>query len=107
MVARTGGYFGVPIKGQCVVTQGDPLYPKIYNVVVYTVPRHWVSVLAEEDVEAVTDGFGRYVQRMAAYFYADDGILASAMGPRRWAPGGVISIDGLSGDGVWVIWYCR
>ena len=36
---------------------------------------HWISVVAEE--EAGPDGFGRTVQRLAEYFYTDDGLLAS------------------------------
>ena len=34
MVARAGGYFGIPFKGYRGVTQGNPLYPTIFNMVV-------------------------------------------------------------------------
>ena len=34
MVARAGGYYGTSFKGAMVVTQGDPLSPTIFNVVV-------------------------------------------------------------------------
>ena len=40
MVARTGGYFGLMFKGYRGVTQGDPLTPMIFNVVVDAVICH-------------------------------------------------------------------
>ena len=40
MVARAGGYYGEAFKGYRGVTQGDPLSPTIFNVVVYAVVRH-------------------------------------------------------------------
>ena len=50
MVARAGGYYGTGFKGAKGVTQGDPLSPTIFNVVVYAVVRHWVT-LSVEDAE--------------------------------------------------------
>ena len=41
MVAREGGYYGAPFRGERCVTQGDPLLPTIFNVVVDAVVRHW------------------------------------------------------------------
>ena len=37
MVARAGGYYGTVFKGEGGVTQGDPLSPTIFNMVVDTV----------------------------------------------------------------------
>ena len=37
MVAMASGYFGVLLKGYCVVTQDNPLSPMIVNMVVDTV----------------------------------------------------------------------
>ena len=37
IVERASGYFGTPFKGYHRVTQGDPLYPTISNVVLYAV----------------------------------------------------------------------
>ena len=42
MVARSGGYYGNSFEVFRGVTQGDPLSPTIFNVVVYAVVRHWV-----------------------------------------------------------------
>ena len=45
MAARAGGYYGAAFKGARGVTQGDPLPPTIFNVVVDTVVRHWLEGL--------------------------------------------------------------
>ena len=47
MVARAGGYYGTGFKGERGVTQGDPLSPTIFNVVVDAVVRHWVTMAIE------------------------------------------------------------
>ena len=47
MVARVGGYYRAAFKEACGVTQGDPLSPTIFNVVVDAVVRHWVTVMSE------------------------------------------------------------
>ena len=43
--AWVGGYYGAPFKDFCGVTQEDPLSPKIFNVVIYAVLLHWVTVV--------------------------------------------------------------
>ena len=48
MVARAGGYYGTSFGGERGVTQGDPLSPTIFNVVVDTFVRHWVHGFMEE-----------------------------------------------------------
>ena len=40
MVARAGGYYSKVFKGERGVTQGDPLSPTIFNVVVDAIVRH-------------------------------------------------------------------
>ena len=37
MVARAGGYFRIPFKGYCSITQGNPMSPIIFNVVMEAV----------------------------------------------------------------------
>ena len=48
MVARAGGYYGTAFGGERGMTQGDPLSPTIFNVVVEAVVRHWVNGIVEE-----------------------------------------------------------
>ena len=52
------------------MTQGDPLSPTIFNMVVYVVLQNWVTVVAskEEKVDpgaAGTERFGRDVQLLS------------------------------------------
>ena len=42
MVVRAGGYYGTAFGGERGVTQGNPLSPTIFNVVVDAVVRYWV-----------------------------------------------------------------
>ena len=46
MVVRVGSYYKVPFRGETGMTQGDPLSPTIFNVVVDTVVLHWESLVA-------------------------------------------------------------
>ena len=48
MVARAGGYYGKGFKGGRGVTQGNPLSPTIFNVVLGAVVRHWVTLAVTE-----------------------------------------------------------
>ena len=50
MVARDIGYHRHPLKGYRGVTQGYPLSPTIFNVVVDAVIFHWVTEVAREEV---------------------------------------------------------
>ena len=47
-MAREGGYYGSPFRGERGVTQGDPLSTTIFNVVVDVVVCHWESLLVAE-----------------------------------------------------------
>ena len=51
IAARAGGYYGAAFKGARGVTQGDPLSPTIFNVVVGAVVRHWIDGLVAETAE--------------------------------------------------------
>ena len=42
-----GGYYVEPFCGEIGVTQGYPMPPTIFNVVVDTVVHHWESLVAE------------------------------------------------------------
>ena len=48
MVARAGGYYGTAFKGERGMTQGDPLSPTIFNVLVDALVLHWVKGIMEE-----------------------------------------------------------
>ena len=62
------------------MTQGDPLPPTIFNVVVYAVVRHWATMaLAESEKRGERGGEGRH---QAALFYADDDM--AALSDPRW-----------------------
>ena len=91
MVAREGGYYGEAFKGYRVVTQGDPLSPTIFNVVVDAVVCHWVT-MALEEVEKRGER-GNEDRHQAALFYAGNGMVA-AFDPRwlQWAFDALVSL---------------
>ena len=47
MVASVGGYYRAAFKEACGVTQGDPLSPTIFKVVVDAVGRPWGTLMVE------------------------------------------------------------
>ena len=73
MVARSGGYYGPASKNYRGVTQGYPMSPTIFNVVVDAIIRHWVEVVAP--TEAVKEGLNKAVQELSMYFYSDNGLI--------------------------------
>ena len=79
IVARAGGYFGYPFMVHRGMTQEGQLYPTISKVMVDTVLRNWVTMVAatEETEDPSTEGFRRGIQGLAAYLYAEDSQLAS------------------------------
>ena len=89
MVARAGGYYGEEFKGAWGMTQGDPLSPTIFNVVVDVVVHHWVT-MALNEAEKRGGGEGR---NQAALLYADDGMVASS--DPRWLQWAFNSLVGL------------
>ena len=90
-MARAGGYYGKGFKGGRGVTQGDPLSPTIFNVVVDAVVRHWVTIaVTEAETRRERGQEGRH---QAALFYADDGMLASS--DSQWLQWAFTQIVGL------------
>ena len=75
MVARAGGYYGKDVKGERGVTQGDPLSPTIFNVVVDAFVRHWLNGLV--DAEEAKGETGREGRDQSEVFHADDDIVVS------------------------------
>ena len=76
MVARAGGYYRTGFKGGRGVTQGDPLSPTSFKVVVDVVVLRCVTLAV---TEAETRGErGREGRHQAALFYVDDGMIESS-----------------------------
>ena len=91
MVARAGVYYRTDFREARGVTQGDPLSPPIFNVVVDAVVRHWVTgVIADTEERGERGKEGRH---QAANFYADDGMVASS--DPCWVQGAFNTLVGL------------
>ena len=58
MVARAGEYYGTGFNGARGVTQGYPLSPTIFNVVVEAVVCHWVTLAVEDAEKRGVEGGG-------------------------------------------------
>ena len=88
MVERVGGYYVEAFKGARGVTQGDPLLPTIFNVVVDAVVCHWVTMSLAEAEKRGNEG-----RHQASLFYADDGMVALS-NPRwlHWAFDTLVSL---------------
>ena len=91
MVARAGGYYGTAFGGEGAVTQGDPLSPTIFDVVVDAFVRHWVNGFMEE-AEARGET-GQEGQHQDALFYANDGMVVSS--DPAWLQGAFTALVGL------------
>ena len=91
MVARVGGYCGEAFKGAWGVTQGDPLSPTLFNLVVDAVVSHWVTPeMAKAGKRGERGNEGRH---QADLFYADDEMVTSS-DPQwiQWAFDTLVSI---------------
>ena len=75
MVAKAGGYFGIPFKGYQCVRKGDPMSPTIFNVVMDAVISYWVTVVTT--TEAGTGGLGLTIIYLTGYFYSENELVAS------------------------------
>ena len=73
MVTRVGRYYRALFKGHQWVTHGDHLLTTIFNMVVEAVIQHWITLIAGE--EEGLDSFGRAIQCLVAFLYADDSLL--------------------------------
>ena len=73
------------------MTQGDPLSPTIFNVVVDAVVRHWLTIAAQEAERRGERG--REGQHQSALFYAYNGMIASS--DPRWLQWAFMQLVGL------------
>ena len=76
MVAKARGYHRATFKGDRGVTHGEPLFSTMFNVVVDSVVRHWVTVVVESAEER--NGHRQEDRHKNTLFYADDGMVASS-----------------------------
>ena len=73
------------------MTQGYPLSPKIFNVVMEVVVRHWVTgVIVDAEERGKLGKEGRY---QASLFYADNGMVDSS--DPQWLQGAFNTLVGL------------
>ena len=71
LCCRTAGYYGRLNHARRSVTQGGPLSPAIFNLMVGAIVREW-------ELQLVARGLGLdNVRQLFACFYADDGLLAA------------------------------
>ena len=75
LVCRAVVYYGGPFQAFRGVTQGGPLSPRIFNMMVDALVREWLRRLLGE--ETARYGYGAAVRELMAILYADDTILAS------------------------------
>ena len=73
------------------MTQGDPLPPTVFNVVVDEVVWHWVIVVV--DSMKYQGGHGQEGRHQNALFYIVNGMVASP--DSKWLQGGFITLVGL------------
>ena len=91
MVARAGGYYRTSFQGARGATQGYPLSPTIFNVVVDAVVHHWVTgvIAGAED----RGKHGKEEMHQAALLYADN-VMFDSSDP-RWLQGDFNTLVGL------------
>ena len=82
LVCRAARRYGEPFQAFRGVTQGGPLSPKIFNIMVDAVVREWISQLLYEDGEEATElsdatAASLEVGLIVALLYADDAYIAS------------------------------
>ena len=73
------------------MTQGVPLSPTIFNMVVYVVVQHWVAVMVESAEERSRSGQEGRHQNF--HFYVDDGMVVSS--DPVWIQGGFSTLVGM------------
>ena len=76
LVCRASGVYGEPFLAGRGVTQGGPLSPKLFNILVDAIVREWLHLLYPDydTIESIPD---ELLRTILAIFYADDAYLAS------------------------------
>ena len=68
------GYHDPQLRSTRGTTQGGLTSPKIFNVEVDNMVRHWLSIIVEDDT-VIYDGMGHEVGRILGVFYMYNGII--------------------------------
>ena len=74
MVCRASGSYGRVFKALYGVTQGGPLSPHIFNLMVDTIIQEWMKQMLS--AEAANNGIGEEVRLLLACFYTDNSLIA-------------------------------
>ena len=75
LVCKAGGYYGTAFKALRGVTQGGPLSPRIFNLMIDAVIREWLRQVLGNRV--AVDGIRTHIRLLLAAFYADNGLVQS------------------------------
>ena len=75
MVFIVGHYYGTSFKGHQGFTQGIPISPAIFNMVVDAVIRHWFTLVTGK--EEGPDVFGKALQWLEKSLYANNRLITS------------------------------
>ena len=76
MVCHVAGNYGTAFTAGCGVTQGGPLYAKLFNILVDTVIHKWIQLL-EDDGDYKEGNLAALTSTFFTIFYIDNAYLAS------------------------------
>ena len=71
LVCKAAGFYSRIFRATRGVTQGGPLSPTIFNLMVDAIVREWVRLMELEGFDTAN------IRTIVAVFYADDGLIAA------------------------------
>ena len=74
LVCQAGSNYGRAFKGLCGTTQGIPLSPWMFGIMVDAVVREWLWQIIPDDI--AIKGVGDKIRMMLVYFYVGDSLVA-------------------------------
>jgi len=75
VIPKQADFFGVPLYQHSGQITGSILCPLIFNIVVDSVVRYWMTIMVDEGGTSAMTGLT--VMELLLLFYADDGMIAS------------------------------